>query len=267
MPPLSLFPYQYPSNHANASDILRRHSTNLTDIREVALQDLDLSFASNILDLGCGFGFMTESFARRVSPNARLVGVDAWASNERPFLDKVDAAGRRGEFVCKLLRTELPWPDRSFDVVVCSFSLYFFVEILPEIARVLSPSGLFLTVAHSEHHIEEDLKTARFPEGATALLDLIRRFSAENGGDILTRAFGEIKRIDYANSLRFRADQVDDLLAYIRFKLPLLVPGAGLNGELPAQLVEHVKSEMAARDFVTMEKNDAVFQCWSPICP
>ncbi|MFH1416733.1 MAG: class I SAM-dependent methyltransferase [Planctomycetota bacterium] len=267
MPPLPLFPYQHPSNHANASDIIRQHSTNQSDIREVALQGLDLSFASNILDLGCGFGFMTESFARRVSPGARFVGVDAWAANERPFLDKVETAGRRGEFVCKRLRTELPWPDRSFDVVVCSFSLYFFVEILPEVSRVLSENGLFLTVAHSEHHIEEDLKTAGFPEGAPALLDLIRRFSAENGGDILARAFGKIKRIDYANSLRFRADQVDDLLAYIRFKLPLMVPGADSDGELPVQLVKHVRSEMAARGFVAMEKNDAVFQCWSPICP
>ncbi len=267
MPPLPLFPYQHPSNHASVSDIIKQHSTNKADIREVAMQGLDLSFVSNILDLGCGFGFMTESFASRVSPDARFVGVDAWDANGRPFLDKVAAAGRRGEFVCKRLGTELPWPDGSFDAVVCSFSLYFFVELLPEVARVLRKGGLFLTVAHSEHHIEEDLKTAGFPEGAPGLLGLIRRFSAENGGDILARAFGKIKRIDYANSLRFRADQVDDLLAYIRFKLPLMVPGANPDGGLPVQLVEHVRSEMAARGFVAMEKNDAIFQCWSPICP
>ncbi len=266
MPLLSLFPYQHPSNHAKISDIIKQHSTNQADIREVALQGLDLSRASSILDLGCGFGFMTESFASRVSPDARFVGVDAWDANEGPFLEKVKAAGRRGEFICKRLKTELPWPDGSFDVVVCSFSLYFFVEILPEVARVLSKDGLFLTIAHSEHHIEEDLKTAGFPEGARGLLDLIRRFSAEKGYDILARAFGQIKRIDYANSLCFRADQVDDLFAYIRFKLPLMVPGAKSDGELPAQLVEHVRSEMAARGCVAMEKNDAVFQCWSPIC-
>ena len=35
-------------------------------------------------------------------------------------------------------------------MVVCSYSLYFFVDALPEIARVITPRGLLLAITHSE---------------------------------------------------------------------------------------------------------------------
>jgi len=108
-----LWPYQSPVIHETVSAILRQRSTNKSDVREVALRDLDLSSAKSILDLGCGFGFMEESLATRVAPDARFVGVDAWPANERPFLEKVTANGRTGRFVCMRLAPELPWPESS----------------------------------------------------------------------------------------------------------------------------------------------------------
>ncbi|MBN2563048.1 MAG: class I SAM-dependent methyltransferase [Phycisphaerae bacterium] len=262
----SLWPYRYPAAHETVSDIIRQRSTNATDLREVVLRDFDISFARNILDLGCGFGFMAEALARRAAPGACVVGVDVWPSNEAPFLERVAATGREARFHCMQIGSRLPWPDRSFDLVVCSFSLYFFVDVLPEVARVLAPHGLFLTVTHSDRSFLGLLRAAGLTEAASGLLALMRQFSAENGRSHLERWFGQVTQIDYHNALRFKAAHLDDLLLYLKFKLPLLIPDAAQADNLPSALIHHAEASLSRLGEVVVEKNDTAFQCRSPLC-
>ncbi len=261
----SLSSYRCPLIHEAVSAIIRQRSTNPQDIREVALDGLDLSSAQRILDLGCGFGFMAEVLAERVDPEATIVGVDAWASNEGLFVKKVTDAGREADFVCTKVDSRLPWPDGQFDVVVCCYALYFFVDVLPEIARVLSPNGVFVTITHTEGSVAGQLPAAGFAEAAEALLKLTRRFSAENGLQLLSSHFGEIEQIDYSNSLRFRPEDADDLFAYLRFKLPLLTPGSEPDDALPDHLTRFVHTALSHLGEVVVEKDDAVFQCRKPL--
>ena len=263
----TLWPYRSPVSHEIVSAIIRRRSTNRADIRAVALGDLDLRSAKDVLDLGCGFGFMADALAQRVAPDARFVGVDTWGSNEAAFMEKVVANGRSAKFERMELESTLPFADQSFDIVVCSYSLYFFVGILPEVARVLKPSGLFLSITHSERHVIGDLPAAGFAEAAAGLLEITRRFSAENGTELLKRWFGEVARIDYHNSLRFRAEHKDDLRTFLRFKLPVLVAGSEPDDDLPAELAAYADQALARNGEVVVGKNDAVFRCRSPLCP
>ena len=264
----SLWPFRCPLTHETISSIIQRRSTNSTDVREVALHDLDLSFAEDILDLGCGFGFMAEALAGRVAPDARLVGVDAWESNEAPFLEKIAAKGRRGRFVCMQLDSLLPWPNRSFDLVVCSYSLYYFVDILSEIARILAPHGLFVALTHTESSMVSLLRAAGLDQNAgAALLALTDRFSAENGYRLLKRWFGEVAQIDYQNSLRFQEDQIDELLTYLRFKLPLLFPDSAPGDDVPEVVAGFAGTLLSRAGEVVIEKNDSTFQCRRPLCP
>jgi len=262
----SLWPFDSPSAHETVSAIIRRRSTNNTDVREAALRDLDLSFAKDILDLGCGFGFMAEALAERAAPDARVVGVDVWRSNESPFLERVGATGRKPSFACMHVDSKLPWPDRAFDLVVCSYSLYFFLDVLPEVARVLAPHGLFLALTHSKDSFVGLLRAAGLAEAESELLSLSRRFSAENGRNLLDRWFGDVTRIDYHNSLRFKTEHVDELLAYLEFKLPLLVPGSKPHDSVPEDLASFARASLSRTGEVIVEKNDATFRCRSPLC-
>ncbi|MGD2111080.1 MAG: class I SAM-dependent methyltransferase [Phycisphaerae bacterium] len=259
-----LWPYASPVNHESVSAIIRRRSTNKTDVREVALQGLDLSKIKRVLDLGCGFGFIEEVLADRVAPDAVFVGVDALKSNEPAFRGKVTRSGHRGGFVCRELDARLPWPTDRFDLVVCCYALYFFVEIIPEVARVLAPDGVFLAITHYEKSIAGQLPAAGFEDAASRLLDLTRRFSAENGRDLLGPHFGEINRIDYENSLQFTADDVEELLRFLRFKLPFLVPDAKPGDDLPDSIARFAQVVMRRTGGLTVEKNDAIFQCRRP---
>ena len=97
-----------PAEHAAISEIIHRRSSNPADIRELALAGLDLSRATDALDLGCGFGYLTATLLPRLPAQARVVGVDACEANRGSFLELVSQAGRRGEFQAFKIDRSLP---------------------------------------------------------------------------------------------------------------------------------------------------------------
>jgi SAM-dependent methyltransferase len=93
----------------------------------------------SVLDVACGTGVVAREAARRVGERGKVVGVDlndgmvAVAARLRPDLgwQVADAA-------------DLPFPDDSFDVVLCQAALMFFpdrVAVLRELARVAGREG------------------------------------------------------------------------------------------------------------------------------
>ncbi len=209
---------------------------------------------------------MAGPLAARVAQDASFIGVDAWEANESSYLQKIADHGRSATFECMRIEAELPWPNHSYDLVVCSYSLYFFVDIIPEIARVLAADGLLLAITHSEAGVMDGLPDAGLGHAAAGLLALVRRFSAENGRDYLSRSFGEVVRIDYVNSLRFAREHEDELMAYLRFKMPFLVPGSKPEDDLPADLLQFVESLLSRDGEVIVDKSDAAFRCRRPQC-
>ena len=267
MDPTPLSPYEDPSWHVAISDIIRRNSTNPLDVRDAVLDGVDLSFAKTILDLGCGFGFMTEAVARRTTTDVPIVGVDACAENERPYLDRITATGRQGHFLCRHIDAQLDWPDGSFDLIVASYAMYFFPNALPEIARILRPRGMFIAVTHSEKFGENLMELTGLERSNSGLLRLIRAFSSENGAALLGPWFQEIERVVYHNMLAFEGRRRGELLTYLKFKGPFLVPDSPAGAELPASLLYAVCSVSLRQGRIVLDKDDAIFRCKRPRCP
>jgi ubiquinone/menaquinone biosynthesis C-methylase UbiE len=98
-----------------------------------------------VLEVACGTGIVTERLARRLAGRGTLVATDlneAMLAHARarmpasPGLEWRQADG-----------TSLPFPDRSFDAVVCQFGLMFFPDKaagVREAHRVLRPGGTYL---------------------------------------------------------------------------------------------------------------------------
>lgn len=264
MPSRRIWSYQEPSTHEAASDIIRRHSTNPRDVREQALEDHDLSNVRSVLDLGCGFGYMSEEVAKRCHPEAVILGVDAHSLNWRPFVRRVSAAAREARFRRMRIGSTLPWPDQSFDLVVCSYSLYFFVEAVPDIARALKEGGRLLALTHSEESVREMLSLAGVETGRSALLSLVRRFSAESGTAVLSPHFDSVDRTDYPNSLRFEEGELDDLYTYLRFKFHFMSDWPESEPELHRLHERDLEEHIACCGPVTLRKDDAAFWAGRP---
>jgi ubiquinone/menaquinone biosynthesis C-methylase UbiE len=256
-----LSPYEDPAAHAHISALIRDHSSNTDDVRGATMRGLDLSDAREILDLGCGFGFWTEELAARVAPRARFTGIDACDGNEPSYLRTVEAQGRRARFICAHVASCLPFDDDCFDLVVAAYSLYFFVDILPEVARVLRPEGRFVAVTHSEASFVGLLRAMDLPPEDAALMRLLRTFSSESGGALLAHTFARVERVDYLNTLTFREDHREDLMEYLRFKIPLLEADALEETDLPEGLMARAADSLHRWGRVVVEKDDALFVC------
>jgi SAM-dependent methyltransferase len=106
----------------------------------IALEMLALERDDRVLDVACGPGNFTRTFAR-AAPEGVVVGLDA----SKPMLDRAVVENNppnvsyvRGD------AHELPFRDDSFDAICCFAALYFIDDPLvavDEMVRVLAPGG------------------------------------------------------------------------------------------------------------------------------
>ncbi len=94
----------------------------------------------SVLDVACGTGIVARTAADRLGGDARVVGLDLneamldVARRVRPEIE-----WRQGD------AADLPFPDDSFDVVLCQMALMFFRDRLAavrEMARVVAADGV-----------------------------------------------------------------------------------------------------------------------------
>ena len=138
------------------------------------IDDSGLRGGQSVLDVACGTGIVARTVADR-HPDARVVGVDlneamlTVARRVRPELDwrQADVAA-------------LPFPDGSFDVVLCQFALMFFPDragAVAQLARVVAPGG---TVALS---VPAGLDAQR--DGYALLLEVAARHAGPEANALL----------------------------------------------------------------------------------
>jgi ubiquinone/menaquinone biosynthesis C-methylase UbiE len=103
------------------------------------LDAAEVTAGDRVLDVACGTGVVARTAADRAGPTGHVIGLDlneamlTVARRVRPALD-----WRRGD------ASSLPFPDASFDVVLCQSGLMFVPDpavAVGEMARVACPTG------------------------------------------------------------------------------------------------------------------------------
>lgn len=116
------------------------------------------SGAPRILDLGCGTGLASRRLAPRLPADARLVAGDlvlAMLAEARRLAPDIP--------VVQFDAVRLPFPDRTFDLVVCTFALHHIREqrrTLGEVHRILKPGGRLQVVNWGADNPDSPAETA-----------------------------------------------------------------------------------------------------------
>lgn len=260
--------------HKTVRDIIEYYSTNKLDIRAFALNDLTLQSGNNILDLGCGFGFFTRSLKGKIPINATVLGIDRIPEYRSLFLETCGDIGIKGEFDGSGIDSVQSLPSNAYDLILCSYAIYFFPEIVPEVARILKPEGIFVMITHSDGHAKEciDLLKETFlqseiqPPASFPHEVLIARFDNKNGHNLLSQWFSEITEKAYTSSLLFNKGDFDDLKLYFEFKKPYYLPKIDDVGNMIFKTaISKIETNLQKGIPYRITKNDTIFVCRNPL--
>jgi len=263
--------------HLLIERLIRYFSTNKTDLRKKALHDVDLTACKSILELGCAFGSFTEALKDRLHPAAKITGLDIVPEYKLFFLESCRRAGYQGTFLSSGINYIRKYPPGYFDLVICSFALYFFAGMITEISRVLKQNGIFITITHHQSNMRELIAITKTILQRHALLEnddplpietIISQFSAENGGELLSQRFGRVLAIDFRNSLIFKPEEINFFAEYLYFKSPFFLLGTATSmRSIMDELLNELKNNARRNEFIAMNKDDRIFICSKPLPP
>lgn len=99
---------------------------------------------SSLLEIAAGTGVVTRHLAYSLAPDVRIVATDL----NQAMIDRATAVGTARPVEWRQADAmQLPFPDESFDVVVCQFGAMFFPDkpkAFSEARRVLRSGGTFV---------------------------------------------------------------------------------------------------------------------------
>lgn len=257
--------------------IIKTYSTNKSDIRDIALNGLNLKNVKRVLDIGCGYGFFVEKLKGMLDDGAIIIGIDMVENNREPFLHSVASIQYKGEYITGNADVITNMAKSSFDLIITSYSLYFFPNLMREISRILAPHGIFIAVTHSKNTLQEvlgiintcmerlNIKTME----KTLISRLFLAFSREEGKVQLENHFKRVEQIDFMNSLIFPHEYIEDCIFYIEKKKNLIykevLERSPNKFEAMRRCVELNIAEISKNNGVlTINKDDAVFRCYGP---
>jgi demethylmenaquinone methyltransferase/2-methoxy-6-polyprenyl-1,4-benzoquinol methylase len=129
--------------------------------RHAARLALELRSGDRVLDVACGTGLNFPHLRELVRERGQVVGVDLSPRMLDIARRLIAARGWKNVETREADAAQLPFPDESFDQVICSFALNIipdYVRAIGEAKRVLVPGGRFVSLEmqlglHSLAHI------------------------------------------------------------------------------------------------------------------
>lgn len=169
-----------------------------------------------ILELGCG---NANQWIDRVGnlPNGTTLILSDFSNG------MVDIAWSRlkenkNVFVQRIDIQDIPFADKSFDIVIANHMLYHVPNIktaLREVKRVLADDGTFFSATNGSNGMRAYLhkELNKFDPKIDAFSELLS-FNLQNGRQILQEFFAEINTVKYEDSLR--VTETMDLIDWIK---------------------------------------------------
>lgn len=260
--------------HQRIGKIILERSTNPNPLSSIVYKGISFPDKIKLADIGCGYGRCINYLNEIVTKDSKYIGIDPLESNRITFLNYIKKANFNGKYICGNADRISEFPDNYFDLILCNYSLYFFIDTLPIIVKKLKSDGLFITITHSINSLKEllvDLQTALNLKykptwnelGSEQVLD---NFNAENGFELLQPFFKDIEKIEYRNTLEFYNNDIDKLSDLLEFKKTSLIYHNDYadfikTKEFDDKLRNTITAKIKNIGKYVLNKDDAIFRC------
>jgi ubiquinone/menaquinone biosynthesis C-methylase UbiE len=157
------------------------------EARRMTVEMAGIKPGDAVLEIGCGTGSLTLAAKAQAGSNGRVCGIDAAPEMLEVARKKAKKNGAAIDFQTGLLQS-IPYPDQTFDEVLCSFMIFHASEAernagFRQIARVLKPGGCLFIIDNFVPDKPRHNLMSHFSKGSMAGHDLreLTPLMAENG--------------------------------------------------------------------------------------
>jgi SAM-dependent methyltransferase len=224
---------------------------------------VDWRQGAEVLEVGCGAGWMWAEAAARLPNELSLTLTDLSTGMVREAVDRVGSLGRYRRTSGRVADIqELPFRSGAFDVVVAIYVLHHVPDTrraLGEMARVLRPGGMALVACVGDGHLAELHQIRQEVFGPSWAGVTAGSFGAAAAARVLPGAFAEVEWRPYRDRLDCR--DPDDVVDY----LASIPPVEDANPAQHERVVEAVRARFAAGGGrLRVRKDTGLFVCCRP---
>jgi ubiquinone/menaquinone biosynthesis C-methylase UbiE len=255
---LLLKQYADSKNFMARVELNRKFGTNPHKWTLWIFDQIQFKKGARILELGCGNAILWKSYLNKIPEDAYILLSDfseGMLNDARKVLG--DAADR---FEYEVINAEqIPYPDDSFDAVIANLMLYHVPnrkKALSEISRVLKTDGVFYATAFGLDYMEElsDLVSNFDNEIYCSLEPFARAFGLENGEELLSEYFEDVKLIKYNDSL-----EVTEAEPLVNYVLSFSNVKKDIKGDKINDFTEYIRKILKSEGEIKITKESGMF--------
>ncbi|WP_268056008.1 class I SAM-dependent methyltransferase [Clostridium estertheticum] len=208
--------YSDDKNLSIRTNLHLKHSTNKQGFVSWLFDKYEFSDNCRILELGCGNGGQWQHQIENLPKGCSLTLSDF--SNGMVDIVRKNYSKYDNTSFQQIDIQNITFPNETFDVVIANHMLYHIPDLsksLSEVNRVLKPGGKFYSTTNGNGGMRPFLHNAlKHFNPASKSFTQEFSFNLQNGYEILSDHFSDVKRIDFEDSLSITETQ--DLVDWIK---------------------------------------------------
>ena len=211
---------------------------------------------ANILELGCGPGYLWKENISRIPAGWRITLSDLSSGMLDAAWRNLVVTGRAFQFK-EIDAQSIPFEDETFDVVIANHMLYHVPDrpkALKEIRRVLKSDGHLFATTIGQNHLKEIANWTQQLNPGTDFISFGSPFTLENGLEQLKQFFAQVTLSRYPDSL-----QVTEVKPIIAFILSTSHATEIVEEEF-AKLEIELEQELKEKSKIFIQKDSGLFE-------
>jgi ubiquinone/menaquinone biosynthesis C-methylase UbiE len=214
--------YRDGSNLNARIQLHERFGKRKQDWQRWVFEQIETGSESKLLELGCGPGWLWVKNLERIPKSWEITLSDLSEGMVSEAKANIETRNGQHPFLYHVINAqEIPFADRSLDVVIANHMLYHVPnrdKALAEIRRVLKSTGRFYAATNGHNHLQEiDQFVQPFITNNSDVFAIQRTngdvFSLENGAQAIGRYFAQVEKREDKDYLV--VTETEPLIAYI----------------------------------------------------